>query len=349
MHPLEPRTEAILETIITEYIITGEPVGSRTVSRKKGIDLSAASIRNIMTDLTEWGYISQPHVSAGRVPSDQGYRFYVNNIMARRALRPAEEQIVIEGLIRAAGMEIRDMLRQSSAVLADLSKKAGVVAAMAVAGQRFQAIEFIKVAEARILVTLVSTGGLIQNKLIDDEDRLDQELLERYSRMLSDILKNLDLRQARERIERELVQEKTRMDAMLAKALHLGHVVLSQEPGREIFIEGQSNMLDEPEFTNLEQLKALLVTFAEKSKLLKILDKTLEAKGIQVFIGSEHGLDEIETCSIVAYPIRTRDAVVGSIGVIGPKRMNYRKMVALVDNTGRVLTRLVSRAVAGSV
>lgn len=349
MHGLEPRTEAILETIITEYITTGEPVGSRTVSRKKGIDLSAASIRNIMSDLTECGYITQPHVSAGRVPSDQGYRFYVNNIMARRTLRPAEEQVVIEGLIRAAGMEIRDMLRQSSAVLADLSRKAGVVAAMAASGQRFQSIDFIKVAEQRILVALVSTGGLIQNKLIYDEDSLEQDALERYSRMLNDMLKNLDLRQARERIERELALEKTRMDAMLAKALHLGHDVLSQESGREIFIEGQSNMLDEPEFSNIEQLKALLVTFAEKSKLLKILDKTLEAKGIQVFIGSEHGLDEIETCSVVAYPIRTRDTIVGSIGVIGPKRMNYRKMVTLVDNTGQVLTRLVRRAVGSSV
>lgn len=344
MRRLEPRAEAILGTIITEYITTGEPVGSRTVSKIKGIDLSAASIRNIMSDLTEWGYITQPHVSAGRVPSDQGYRFYVDTILTRRTPHSHAPQAAIEALIRAAGLEIRDMLRQSSAVLAELSKKAGVVASTFVADQKFKAIELVKVAEERILVTLVSTGALIQSKLIYDEDRINQEDLERYSKMLNDMLKNLDLRQARERIEAELELEKTRMDAMLAKGLRLGHVALSQEPGREIFIEGQSNMLDEPEFSNIEQLKALLVTFEEKSKLLKILDKTLEAKGIQVFIGSEHGLDEIETCSIVAYPIRTPDAVVGSIGVIGPKRMNYRKMVALVDSTGQILTRLVKQA-----
>jgi heat-inducible transcriptional repressor len=199
------------------------------------------------------------------------------------------------------------------------------------------------------VVLLVSASGLVQNKLIHDDDRTDQESLERYSRMLNDMLKDLDLRQARERIEQELLQEKTLMDAMLAKALRMGHIVLSGEGDREVFIEGQTNILDEPEFADIEQLKALLVTFQEKSKLLKILDKTLQARGVQIFIGSEHGVGEIESCAIVAYPIHAAEALVASVAVVGPKRMNYPKVVALVDTTGQVLTRLLARAAESAV
>lgn len=135
------------------------------------------------------------------------------------------------------------------------------------------------------------------------------------------------------------------MDAMLSKALRLGHLILSQQATREIFIDGQTNILDEPEFADIERLKAVLITFEEKSHLLRILDKTLEAHGIQILIGSEHGVNEIESCSIVAYPIRSGDTVFGSVGVIGPKRMNYRKVLPLVDTTARILTRLVKRFV----
>ena len=153
---------------------------------------------------------------------------------------------------------------------------------------------------------------------------------------------SLDLKQAREKIERELAAEKTRMDAMLAKALQLGHALLSDESQAEIFIEGKTNILREPEFTQLEQMKALLITLEEKSKLLDILEKTLNAKGIQVLIGSEHKLLDIAGCSIVAYPIRCEDSC-GTLGVTGPKRMDYRKVVPLVQTTAVILTGFLNR------
>lgn len=343
MGEFEKRSERILAAIVGEYIATGEPVGSRTVSKKNEIGLSSASVRNIMTDLTEAGYIIQPHVSAGRVPTDRGYRFYVDSMVQTRVL-PPDEHATITALMKAAGLDVRDLLRQSSAVLAGLSRQAGVVAATPVE-QTFKTIEFIKIAQDRILVVLVSTTGLVQNKMIFDEDDLPQETLERYTRMLNDMLKDLDLREAREKIEQELAKEKTTVDAMLAKALRLGHMILSSRQAREIFIEGQANIIDEPEFAQVEKLRAVLITFEEKSNLLKILDKTFEARGIQIFIGSEHGVEEIESCSVVAYPIRTEEAVVGSIGVIGPKRMNYQKVIPLVDTTARILTGLLKRVV----
>lgn len=336
---LEDRSERILRTIVSEYIATGEPVGSRTVSKKGEIGLSAASVRNIMTDLTDAGYIVQPHISAGRIPTDLAYRFYVDSLL-RDYIFDERDRAEIEALLKGAGLDLRDVLRQSSLILACLSRQAGVVTTSPARGQRFKTIEFIKAADDRILVVLVSTSGFVQNKVIFDEDGIDQQTLERYGRILDEMLKDLDLLQARERIERELATEKAAFDAMLTKALRMGHTILSLDDSRELFIEGQSNFLDDPEFWETEKLKAILITFEEKSRLLRILDKTLEAEGIQIFIGAEHGLDEIETCSIIAYPIRVADTVLASIGVIGPKRMNYRQVLPLVDTTARTLTKL---------
>ncbi|MFH0823371.1 MAG: heat-inducible transcriptional repressor HrcA [Pseudomonadota bacterium] len=342
MQQLDGRPKTVLFNIVAEYIHTGEPVGSRTLSKKSDLGLSAATIRNIMSDLTEWGYIMQPHVSAGRVPTDIGYRFYVNAVLGGGSATGTEEADVrtIEGLLKEAGMDVRDVLRQSSCVLAVLSKKAGVVTAIAPEEQRFKTIDFIKVAEDKVLVVLMSSTGFIQNWIIYDEDGTSQETLERYGRIMNDMLRDLDLRQARERIEQELRSDGILVDAMMAKALRLGHMILSRDAFREVFIEGSTNILDEPEFANIDSLKAILHAFEDKSKLLKILDKTLQATGLQILIGSEHGLGELETCSIIAYPIRAGDIVLASISVIGPKRMNYKKLVPLVFTTGRILTKM---------
>lgn len=340
MRVLESRSERILEAIVAQYIATGEPVGSRAVSRKESIGLSAASVRNVMSDLTEMGYIEQPHVSAGRVPTDLGYRFYVDLVLGD-LIYDQSEHSSIETRIKAAGLDLRDVLRQSSSVLAGLSRQAGVVSTIPKKKLTFKTIEFIKVADDRILVVLVAMSGFVQNKMILDEDGIDQQTLESYGRMLDDMLKHLDLQQAKERIEQELATEKAKVDAMLGNALRMGHTILSQDESREIFIEGQTNILCDPEFAEVEKLRAVLLTFEEKSKLLKILDKTLKAEGIQVFIGAEHGLDAIESCSIIAYPIRVADMAWASIGVIGPKRMNYQRVVPLVGTTARILTQLL--------
>ncbi|MFC1833821.1 heat-inducible transcriptional repressor HrcA [Thermodesulfobacteriota bacterium] len=349
MDQLEARSAAILRTIIREHISTGEPVGSRSISKKEEIGLSPASIRNIMSDLKELGYISQPHVSAGRVPTDRGYRFYVDKIGTEGWLNPGESKVTIESWFGESSMDIRDVLRRSSSVLAGLSRQAGVVTSSAPREQRFKTIDFIKVSEDRIVVVLVSCSGFVQNKMIYDEDDINQENLERYSRMLNDVLKDLDLRQAKEKIETELAKEKTRMDRILAKIMKISYLVLSQEDSREVFIEGQANFLDEPEFAGTDQLKALLITLEEKSRILRILDKTLEAGGIQIFIGAEHGLDELDACSIVAYPIRNDDSGLASISVIGPKRMNYRAVVPLVITTGEVVTRIAKKIVESTI
>ncbi|MGC8658105.1 MAG: heat-inducible transcriptional repressor HrcA [Desulfomonilaceae bacterium] len=345
MNSIINRSEQILASIVSEYIATGEPVGSRTLAKKTDIGLSAASIRNVMSDLTDCGFISQPHVSAGRVPTDLGYRFYVDKILEPMTLNQTEVS-AIESWIASAGMDIRHALKQSSWVLADLSKQAGVVTGSPAAEQTFKTIDFIKVANDRILVVLVSTTGFVQNKMIFDEDNLSQVTLESLGRMLNDILKDLDLKQAREKIEKELSHAKARFDAMLNKALEFGYIILSeQSASREIFIEGSANIVEDPEFYQIETIRAILATFEHKIQLLKLLDKTLAARGIQVFIGSEHGINEMESCSVIAYPIKASGVSLGSIGIIGPKRMNYQKLIPLVRTTADVLTRLFKRII----
>lgn len=347
MSGLGPRSETILNAIVSEYIYSGEPVGSRTVSRKFSVGLSAATIRNIMCDLTELGFIEQPHVSAGRVPTDLGYRVYVDRLVSNQKLN-SDDEASIASSIKTAGLDVRDVLRQSSLILAELSRQAGVSICSPVDDQTFKTIEFIKISNDRILVVLVSTTGLVQNKVIYDEDNLDQDSLESYGRMLNDMLKDLDLRQARERIEHELCLEKTRFDLILAKTLRLGHMILSDNSLGEVFVEGKTNIVDDPEFCQIENLKAVLITFEHKSALLKILDKTLRAQGVQIFIGSEHGLDQIKSCSIVAYPLRADKLVLGCVGVLGPKRMDYSKVVPIVDATAAAITRVFRKCLEGS-
>jgi len=344
MQNLEKRSERILSVIVTEYINSGEPVGSRTISKRRDIALSAASIRNIMSDLTDLGYIMQPHVSSGRVPTDLGYRFYVNTLLKTRPGLP-QEQLGIESALNSYDWNFKSLLKQSSSVLAGFCKQASVAASTLQVEESFKTIEFIKISDDRILVILVSTAGTVQNKIIYDEDSIKQDTLERYSRILNDILKDLDLHQARQRIEKELATEKAQFDKMLAKALKLCHVILSMNDLREVFVNGQINILDEPEFAQIEKLKSILSTFEDKSRLLSILDKTLMAEGIQIIIGSENEIDEMEPCSLVAYPIKTEGKVVGSIGVIGPKRMNYGRVIAVVDSTAQIVTQLMKKVV----
>ncbi len=346
MQRLEARTETILNAIIADYIVTGEPVGSRTLSKKSEIGVSAATVRNVMSDLTEQGFITQPHISAGRVPTDLGYRHYVDSLLATTVpVYTGDGRHIIESLLQVAGMDMRDVLRQSSSVLAVLSRQAGVVTSTPPAKQTFKTIEFIKVSSDRILVVIQSNSGFVQNRLIYDEDDISQETLERYGRMLADMLRDLDLDQARQRIEEELDKDKNKVDAILSKTLQLSRYILSQGSDREIFIEGRSNIIDEPEFGEIELVKALLATLEDKAKLLKILDKTLAARGIEIMIGSEHGLNGIESCSIIAYPIRAGSQTLASISVIGPKRMNYREIVPIVITTGQILSRLLRKLV----
>lgn len=332
------RSTKILHAIINEYILTGEPVGSRTISKKYNLDLSPASIRNAMADLEEMGLLSQPHTSAGRIPTDEGLRYYVDCILKVRELTKQEKQTIKSGY-RPLNLEIIDVMKETSLLLSKISRYTGIVLAPKFNNRIFKHIEFIKLNENQILIVFVSKEGIIHNKVIQIEENLSQDELYKFTRYLNEILTGLTLREIREKIIDEMKKESNMYDRLLSRALKLSQKVFGNYPDDDIYIGGKCNIFDFPEFCDVEKMKTILRTFEEKNILIKLLDKAMEADGIQIFIGTESQFQEMEGCSIVTSPYTWKDYALGTIGVIGPTRMNYCDVVPIVDYIAKMVSK----------
>ncbi|MEW6614499.1 MAG: heat-inducible transcriptional repressor HrcA [Thermodesulfobacteriota bacterium] len=334
------RSTNILHAVINEYILTGEPVGSRTISKKYKVDLSPASIRNIMADLEDMGLLFQPHTSAGRIPTDEGLRYYVDCILKVRKLTKQEKETIKSGY-RPLNLEITDVMKETSLLLSKISRYTGIVLAPKFNNRIFKHIEFIKLKEKQILVVFVSKAGIIHNKVIEIEENLSQDELYKFTRYLNQILTDLTLREVREKIIDEMKKESNMYDRLLSRALKLSQKVFGNYPEDDIYIGGKCNIFDCPEFCDVEKMKTILRTFEEKNILIKLLDKAMEADGIQIFIGTESQFQEIEGCSIVISPYTWKDYAMGTLGVIGPTRMNYCDVVPIVDYTAKTVSKIM--------
>ncbi len=246
---LGERETQVLHTIILQYINTGEPVGSRTVSRSSGLSLSPATIRNIMFDLEEQGLLSQPHQSAGRVPTTQGFRYYVDHILSSRNLQASTRRQIEGGFTPPAG-ELHDLIRQASRVLSRVSGHPAIVRAPRPAISLIRHIQFINAGGDQILTVLVSLDGVVQNRFIKSTEQFSQEQLDKFSRYLNDLLKNLSLVEARQLVLVQLEEEKVLFDRMLSQALTLSQKALQAEEDEELYVEGASQILDYPEFAD---------------------------------------------------------------------------------------------------
>lgn len=338
---MKERYREILKAIIHDYVTTAEPVGSRTISKKYSFSLSPATIRNIMADLEEMGYLSQPHTSAGRVPTDRGYRYYVDTLMEPKRLTKTEEDR-IERQVRGLQSEVEELMRETSRILSTLSHYLGVVLAPRLDKTIFKRIEFIQLYGERILVVLVAESGLVQHKVIQIGEVIDQEELDKISRYLNDLLKGLTLRQVRELIVAKMGEEKALYDQLLQRALKLGQKSFEEEGGGDLYIGGTANIVGQPEFADFRKMRSIFAAFEEKSKLVKILDECLTQEGLTIIIGSEHPFQEMQGLSLVTSPYRYGDHVVGTLGVMGPTRMEYGKIVSLVDFTAKLVSRLLT-------
>ena len=285
------RDRKILQAIITDYIQTAQPVGSRIVSKKYKMDLSPATIRNVMADLEEMGLLTQPHTSAGRVPTDKAYRFYVDTILNMRRLNPEEKDHIEKGLLLQEDPDINEVMKRASHLLSLLSKQMGVVLAPRFGSKIFRHIEFIKLRDRRILVIIVSQTGEVQNKLIEADEEMSQDELDKHSRYLTGIMGGLSLAQAKLRIVEEMKKEKALFDKLMYGALQLSQKALEDEGEGDLFIDGKANIMQSPEFADMEKMGGLLQAFEEKTKIVKLLDKALSAHGIQIFIGAENDLN----------------------------------------------------------
>jgi heat-inducible transcriptional repressor len=337
---LGEREKAVIEAVIEDYIQTAEPVGSRTVAKILKMALSPATIRNVMADLEESGFLMQPHTSAGRVPTDKAFRYYVDRLLEiRRLSRLSRDRI--DSSLQIEKMDITEILRRASTLLSSLSKQTGVVLGPRFDSTVFKHVEFIRVSEKRVLVVLVSTMGEVQNKIIEVDESMTQDELDQYSRYLTEIMGGLTLAEAKGRIMEEMKQERVLFDRLMFRALQLSQKALEGLGEGDIYIEGKTNIIRSPEFSDLEKMRLLFLAFEEKGKLVKLLDKALSASGIQIFIGEENELREMKSCSVIAARYAKESSVLGTVGVIGPTRMDYCTIIPLVDYTARMVSKML--------
>lgn len=336
---LSDRGKRILEAVIEDYIATAEPVGSRTITRSHALSLSPATVRSVMSELEEMGFLVSPHTSSGRIPTDKAYRLYVNSILeVKHIARDNREEI--QRRCRLAGKDMGEVLKETSRLLSSTSSYMGVVMAPRFAANVFRQMEFVKLSSRRILAILISQNGIVQNRLIQVEEEIHQEDLVRMANYLNELLQGLTIAQVRERLLMEMQSEKVRYDTLMAQALALSEETLGTDD-RELFLEGQANILEQPEFADAGRMREIFRAFEKKGLILDLLDRSMKADGVQIFIGAESHLLRMEGMSLITSTYMTGKDTVGVLGVIGPTRMGYGRVIPIVDYTAKLISRLL--------
>jgi len=338
---IDDRTFKVLRGIIDNYIQSAEPVGSRTLSKSLDIALSPATIRNIMADLSELGYLRQTHTSAGRIPTDKAFRLYVDSIAVANDL-PQVIQDKIEEASRHGTEKVEDLLVNTTRVLAGLTEFVCMVSAPKAEVSLLQRIEFIKISRHKILVILITKSGLIRNKIIEASEELSQDFLNSVSVFLNGEFKNKSLFDIRNRILQSMVEDKERYDRLLAQAVRLGKKAFEMDEPTTFFMEGQMNLLFNDRINQQDAVRSLLDAFDHRSLVMEILDATLQADGIQIFIGVENECDELKNYSLITAGYGNEDNILGVVGVVGPTFMNYQRIIPVVDYTAKILSHAIS-------
>jgi heat-inducible transcriptional repressor len=345
---LTPREQRILTAIVHVYITTIEPVASRTISRGYRMALSPATIRHVMGRLEELGYLSQPHVSAGRIPTDKGYRFYVDSLMQVPHLPKEQVARIDESYHGAPARDVGDLMEMTSQILASLTHQAALVLMPRLAAMLVAHMQFIRLRARQVLAIIVARSGFMNNRVIDLEEDLTQDELDVINRYVADEFAGLTLLEIRRRLKQLMAQERAQYDWLVRRAMHLSQKAFMDEspltiPG-EVRVGGTAHILDQPEFAqHQERMRAVLRTLEEKEKLLRILDRCLETEGVNVVIGSESAIEDVIECSLITHTYKEGEQPVGLVGIIGPKRMEYPRMMSIVEYTANVLTRMLSK------
>lgn len=337
------RARKILHAVVSQYLQTGEAVGSRTVTRKHGIGLSPATVRNVMADLEDLGLLAQPHTSAGRVPTNTGLRFFIDSLLKVRSLSPKEKAHIRE-LFGDGALDPNGMVQRTSRVLSEITRHAALVLAPDFGAQRFRHIEFVPLRNGKYLCILVTTDGQIENRIIEGEDAIDTTRVDRINNYLDGLLGGLTIDEMRARVLAELGEEKNQYDAMVSAALRLSKAALEQPtPAADVVVSGQANLIEPvtADEARLERMRGLLEKLEDKEALVRMLDRSLHAAGIQVFLGSETAETALDDSSLIATPYGPGDRPLGVIAVIGPTRMNYAKVMSVVDFTADLVSSMM--------
>jgi len=340
---LNSRCREILKDIIYTHILSGEPVSSRAVSKHAQHSLSAASIRNVMADLEESGLLAQPHSSAGRVPTEAAYRLYVESLMQMRKISNRERSYIEDYLLDAAN-DTDHLMQAATHLLSELSDQVGVVLTPSVEEIALKSMDFVSLGPRRVLCVIVSTTGFLDHLVIDVDDEISREELVRISNYVTGCFAGKRLSAIRDELLKMMDAERVDVDRWLASAIELARLAVGSSTAKAVLVEGTTSLLDKPELSDVEHVRRMLDTFADKARLVKMLNKCLRGDGVRVFIGEDSEITSELDFSLVATTYGVGDMTLGSLGIIGPSRMEYPRMVPLVRFLGETLGRALSRS-----
>jgi len=337
---LSERAQQLLRALIESYIRDGQPVGSRALSRESGLSLSSATIRNVMADLEELGFVASPHTSAGRIPTDKGYRFFVDTLLHVRPL----DSVAVSEMRRqfdTSHDSSKALVAAASQLLSSVTQLAGVVTLPRSQQASITQVEFVTLSENRVLVVLVFNDREVQNRIIQLERYFSPDELKRASNFLNEQFRGRTLPQVRQEILRQIKEAHEHMNTLMLDAISVAQQVFApeskDEDRLEYVIAGETNLMGVAALSSVERLRRLFEAFNEKRDFLHLLDQSLRAEGVQIFIGHESGYQVLDDCSVITAPYGDGESVIGVLGVIGPTRMAYERVIPIVDMTAKLL------------
>lgn len=336
MTDLPERKRKVLYAVVHDFIVSAEPVGSGQVSERKGINLSPATVRTVMAELEERGFLKRPHSSSGRVPTDAAYRFYVDQLMRLRPLTP-NERAEIRTRVESGVLDMNEILKDACRFIADRANQAGIVMAPRADERSLQHVQFVGLKGNLLLAVLVSSSGIVENKILQLDRPATQSDLDRMHNYLNEHFVGMTMAKIRREILLEMKRVQNQYDQLLTRALMLGEKAFSDAPP-EVHIEGQSHLFSVPEFADVQKMQQILRTLEEKTKLIQVLDQCLQSPGVKIFIGEEVARPEINGLTLITSAYSDSEGNPGLLGVIGPTRLDYARIIPLVEFTSQMVT-----------
>jgi heat-inducible transcriptional repressor len=330
------RAKLILSTIVDKYVQDGIPVGSKSLSLTDSIDLSPATIRHVMSDLEELGFIASPHTSSGRIPTPKGYRFFIDSLLK---LKPVEQNEIrnIKARMQTTKNSGRELAKNVSNTLSAITKLAGIVTIPKQSVTRLKEIDFIPLSDKKILAIIVTNEAEVENRILEMNRIYSREELNRAANYLNTNFKGRGLVYIKKQLIRELQTTKESVTAMMTDLINITDQVLDTKTSEEYIVAGQRRLMDFQELSDVTELRKLFDAFREKHELLALLDKSMSTSGIQIFIGEESGYQMFDNCTVITSPYTTEDGAIGVLGVIGPTRISYQKIIPIVGVTAKLL------------
>lgn len=334
---LSERAQHLLRLLIERYIRDGQPVGSRTLARDAGLELSAATVRNVMADLEEMGYLRAPHTSAGRVPTVRGYRLFVDSLLHLKPLHSQEVATLWQQL--DPEQSTTDLVQSVSSLLSGITHLAGLVMVPRRNTLTLRQVEFLPLSDQRVLAILVVNEREVQNRIIHTPRDYSAIELQQASNYLNAQFAGKDIQQVRSNLLQELRHARETMDRMMQAVIEMADQAFVPQPGEEDYVlAGQTNLMGFDELADVEKLRQLFEAFTRKRDILQLLDQCMSAQGVQIFIGEESGFDALDLCSVVTAPYSAEGKILGVLGVIGPTRMAYGRIIPIVDVAAKLLS-----------